>query len=139
LLGLLYCDFKPANIIQVGDGQTDRSRRVRRIDDDQSPIYGTIGFQATGGCHEGTSIASDLYTVARTLATLISSSGIPEQCLTSLPSPTDVPIFAQHDSLYRWLVKALLRNRRTVSKRPTRCATSCSVCCAVTAGVGGER
>ena len=79
---------------------------VRRIDDDQSPIYGTVGFQAPEVAKDGTSIASDLYTVARTLAVLIFEfKGYQSQFETTLPSPTDVPVFAQHDSLYRWLLK----------------------------------
>jgi serine/threonine protein kinase len=46
-LGLLYCDFKPANLIQVGDAmKLIDLGGVRRVDDDLSPIYGTVGFQA---------------------------------------------------------------------------------------------
>ncbi len=52
-------DFKPANIIQVGDGlKLIDLGGVRRVDDDQSPIYGTVGFQAPEVAKEGTSIAS---------------------------------------------------------------------------------
>lgn len=106
-LGLLYCDFKPANLIQVGDGmKLIDLGGVRRVDDDQSPIYGTIGFQAPEVARDGTTVASDLYTVARTLATLIFEfKGYQAQFETSLPAPEAVPLFGQFDSLYRWLQK----------------------------------
>ena len=65
---LLYCDFKPANVIQVGDSvKLIDLGGVRRIDDDASPIYGTVGFQAPEVPRDGTSIPSDIYTVGRTL------------------------------------------------------------------------
>ncbi len=46
-LGLVYCDFKPDNMIQVGDAmKLIDLGGVRRIDDDESAIYGTVGYQA---------------------------------------------------------------------------------------------
>jgi serine/threonine-protein kinase PknG len=106
-LGLLYCDFKPANLIQVGDSvKLIDLGGVRRIDDDASPIYGTVGFQAPEVAAEGTTVSSDLYTVARTLAVLIFEfKGYQSRFEHSLPGPDDVPLFAENDSLYRWLLK----------------------------------
>jgi serine/threonine-protein kinase PknG len=107
-LGLLYCDFKPANVIQVGDGiKLIDLGGVRRIDDDESPIYGTVGFQAPEVAADGTSIASDIYTIARTLAVLVFEfKGYQNQYVDSLPSPDEVPLFTEHDSLYRLLLRA---------------------------------
>ncbi|MCB0999997.1 MAG: protein kinase [Acidimicrobiales bacterium] len=107
-LGLLYCDFKPANVIQVGDGiKLIDLGGVRRIDDDVTPIYGTVGFQAPEVPADGTSIASDIYTVARTLAVLIFEfKGYQNQYVDRLPSPDEVPLFVEHDSLYRLLLRA---------------------------------
>ena len=45
--GLLYCDFKPDNVIQTEEQlKLIDLGAVRRMDDDESAIYGTIGYQA---------------------------------------------------------------------------------------------
>lgn len=106
-LGLIYCDFKPANMIQVQDTlKLIDLGGVRRADDDVSPIYGTVGFQAPEVAADGCTVASDVYTVARTLAVLVFEfRGYQNQFEHTLPGPDEVPLFAEHDSLYRWLLK----------------------------------
>ena len=70
-LGLVYCDFKPDNIIQVGDEvKLIDLGGVRRSDDDDSAIFGTVGYQAPEVAELGTSVGSDIYTIGRTLVVL---------------------------------------------------------------------
>jgi serine/threonine-protein kinase PknG len=106
-LGLLYCDFKPANLIQVGDGiKLIDLGGVRRADDTMSPIYGTVGFQAPEVSVSGCSVASDVFTVARALAVLtFEFKGYQGTYQHTIPGPDQVSLFAAHDSLYRWLLK----------------------------------
>jgi len=106
--GLLYCDFKPDNIIQVGDAvKLIDLGGVRRIDDLESPIYGTVGYQAPEVPTVGPSVASDIYTIGRTLAVLaMEFRGYQSTYATSLPPVADVPLFQRYDSLYRLLAKA---------------------------------
>ncbi|WP_392508771.1 tetratricopeptide repeat protein [Naumannella halotolerans] len=107
-LGLLYCDFKPDNMIQVGDGlKLIDMGGVRRIDDDESAIYGTVGYQAPEVPRVGPSIASDIYTVGRTLLVLAAEfRGYQTTWKDSLPGPEQIPLLGQHDSLHRLLLKA---------------------------------
>ncbi|MBS44992.1 MAG: serine/threonine protein kinase [Nocardioides sp.] len=103
-LGLVYCDFKPDNMIQVGDAlKLIDLGGVRRIDDDESAIYGTVGYQAPEVAQVGPSIASDIYTIGRTLLVLaMEFRGYQGTYLHTLPPPEQTPLFARHDSLY-WL------------------------------------
>jgi serine/threonine-protein kinase PknG len=107
-LGLLYCDFKPDNMIQVGDAvKLIDLGGVRRIGDLDSAIYGTVGYQAPEVPDVGPSIASDIYTIGRTLTVLIMEfRGYQSTYVASLPPVSDVPVFGRHDSLYRLLAKA---------------------------------
>jgi serine/threonine-protein kinase PknG len=80
---------------------------VRRIDDHHSPIYGTVGYQAPEVPDVGPSVASDVYTIGRTLVSLaIDFRGNTTTYAASLPPPDDVPLFERHDSLHRLLLKA---------------------------------
>ncbi|WP_329320533.1 serine/threonine-protein kinase [Streptomyces sp. NBC_01262] len=105
---LLYCDFKVDNAIQ----QEDRLElidmgAVRRMDDQDSAIYGTIGYQAPEVAKLGPSVASDLYTVARALAVLtFDFQGYTNVFVDSLPGPGNIPVFARYESFYRLLVRA---------------------------------
>ncbi|WP_171116437.1 MULTISPECIES: serine/threonine-protein kinase [Streptomyces] len=105
---LLYCDFKVDNAIQTEDQlKLIDMGAVRRMDDDESAIYGTVGYQAPEVADVGPSVASDLYTVARTLAVLtFDFQGYTNIYADSLPDPDTIEVFRQYESFYRLLVRA---------------------------------
>ena len=107
--GLLYCDFKPDNAIQVEEQlKLIDLGGVRAMDDDESDLYGTIGYQAPEVPDAGASVASDLYTVARTLAVLaLDIPGLQDPALhaTSLPSPAEAPVLRRYEAFHDFLLK----------------------------------
>jgi serine/threonine-protein kinase PknG len=110
--GLLFCDFKPDNVIQ-----TQHSLKlidlggVYRIDDASSPVYGTVGYQAPEIAEAGPSITSDLFTVARTLAMLcIDFKGYQGTFKFTLAPQDTTVLFTRFDSLYRFLCKGTAAN-----------------------------
>ena len=107
-LGLIYCDFKPDNLIQVGDAvKLIDLGGVRRIDDQESAIYGTVGYQAPEVAQVGPTVASDIYTIGRTCVVLMTEfRGYQTKYVANLPPVDETPLFAAHDSLYRLLSKA---------------------------------
>ena len=106
-MGLVYCDFKPDNLMmEKDDVKLIDLGGVRRIDDTRGDIYGTIGYSAPEA-GEGPTPASDLYTVGRTLAVLLCDiKGFSKDHRYTLPGPQEEPRFAQQESLYRVLLKA---------------------------------
>jgi len=106
--GLVYCDFKPDNVIQAEEMlKLIDMGGVRRIDDEDSPIYGTVGYQAPEIATEGPSPSSDLYTVGRALAVLtFEFTGYTSTYKHSLPDPATVPLLDQQESFYRLLRRA---------------------------------
>ncbi|MFE7171493.1 tetratricopeptide repeat protein [Streptomyces sp. NPDC057616] len=105
---LLYCDFKVDNAIQTEDQlKLIDMGAVRRMDDEESAIYGTVGYQAPEVAEVGPSVASDLYTVARTLAVLtFDFQGYTNVFVDSLPDPDNIEVFRRYESFYRLLVRA---------------------------------
>src|ERR1039458_5530878 len=117
--GLVYCDFKPDNVIQAEEMlKLIDMGGVRRIEDEDSPIYGTVGYQAPEIAGDGPSPSSDLYTVGRALAVLtFEFTGYTSTYQHSLPDPAKVPLLAQQESFRRLL-------RRATSPDPSRRFTS---------------
>ncbi|MFH8284172.1 serine/threonine-protein kinase [Streptomyces antibioticus] len=105
---LLYCDFKVDNAIQTEDQlKLIDMGAVRRMDDEESAIYGTVGYQAPEVAEAGPSVASDLYTVGRTLAVLtFDFQGYTTAFADSLPDPDTIDVFRRYESFYRLLVRA---------------------------------
>ncbi|MFJ4684956.1 tetratricopeptide repeat protein [Streptomyces sp. NPDC088789] len=105
---LLYCDFKVDNAIQTEDQlKLIDMGAVRRMDDDESAIYGTVGYQAPEVAETGPSVASDLYTVGRTLAVLtFDFQGYTSVFVDSLPDPDNIEVFRRYESFYRLLVRS---------------------------------
>ncbi|MUL85386.1 MULTISPECIES: serine/threonine-protein kinase [unclassified Mycolicibacterium] len=104
-LGLVYNDLKPENVMLTEDN-------VELIDmgavsgvGDFGYIYGTKGFQAPEIVRTGPTIATDIYTVGRTLAKL--TVDLPnDRYAETLPGRDEVPLFERYESFYRLLVRA---------------------------------
>ena len=110
--GLVYCDFKPDNVIQTEEQlKLIDMGGVRRIDGDE-PIYGTVGYQAPEIETDGPSVSSDLFTVARALAVLtFEFQGY--QGTYKFTLPDGVPLLAQQESFARLLRRATERRSRS--------------------------
>ena len=103
--GLIYNDLKPENIMLSED-------HVELIDmgavsgiGDCGYIYGTKGFQAPEIVRTGPTIATDIYTVGRTLANLtVDMPG--DRYLETLPTREEEPLFERYESYHRLLLRA---------------------------------
>ena len=132
-LGLVYCDFKPDNVIQVGDAvKLIDLGGVRRIDDQDSAIFGTVGYQAPEVA-AGRAVRRVRH---------LHDRPHPGRAVHGVPRlPVDVPLLAARPPSPRRCSatttrstgsRQVLRARpgRPVRRRPTSCARSCSACCA---------
>jgi serine/threonine-protein kinase PknG len=80
---------------------------VIAMDDQDSAIFGTAGYQAPEIAHTGPTVASDVYTVGRTLAVLVMD--VPQErgrFVDQLPGPDTEPVLAKYESLYRTILRA---------------------------------
>jgi len=110
--GMVYCDMKPDNFMLEGvppDVKLIDMGGVRRLDDPGGDIYGTRGYSAPEA-GEGPTVASDLYTIGRTLAVLLMEFRFQSVYEFDLPPPVEQEVLAHHDSLYRFLLKATQRD-----------------------------
>lgn len=108
-LGLVYCDFKPENLMieELGDG----SMAVKLIDlgtlikwtREPEVVYGTLGFYAPEAA-QLPSPATDLYTICRTLAWAVSWMDL-ENPQFGMPAAEQYQAFRDYPMLYRLLVK----------------------------------
>lgn len=111
-MDMLYCDLKPDNVIQSGEQlKLIDLGAVRRVDDYESPLFFTLGYSAPELATDGASIASDVYTVGRTLAVLsIEFAGYTSTHRYTLPDPVQEPLFALFGSYHRLLRRATHEN-----------------------------
>ncbi|MBU2664516.1 protein kinase [Actinoplanes bogorensis] len=110
--GLIYCDFKPDNVIQVADQmKLIDLGGVVHIDDHDAALYGTVGYQAPEMATLGPSIASDLFTIGRTLAVLTTDfRGYQSTFADSLPDRGEFEVYQRFESFYRLLDRATRKN-----------------------------
>src|SRR5690349_20489455 len=113
--GLLFCDFKPDNVMHTEERlKIIDLGAVRHVDDHTSPLWGTPGYQAPELATAGASVASDIYTVGRTLAVLsFDFNGFSSRYADRRPDAADVELLRNEESYYRLL-------RRATHKDPGR-------------------
>lgn len=107
--GLLYCDFKPDNVIQSEEQiKLLDLGGVRSIDDADSPVYATPGYRVPEAelLNPGPTISFDLYTVGRSLAVLSFPFSFMREHPHTLPPRETVPLLQLHESFDRFLRRA---------------------------------
>ncbi|MCD2112195.1 serine/threonine-protein kinase PknG [Rhodococcus rhodochrous] len=106
-IGLVYNDLKPENIM-VTDEQIELIDlgAVSAIEG-YGYLYGTPGYQAPEIVRTGPTVASDIYTVGRTLAVLtLDMPSDKGRYRDGLPTPEQAPLLDEFDSFHRLLLRA---------------------------------
>jgi serine/threonine-protein kinase PknG len=102
-LGVVYCDLKPANVIRVGRRlKVIDLGAVQRIGSPPGTSWATAGYHAPELDTQPSSVASDLYTVGRTLAVL----AVPGFSPTRNGVPEPLPADCGNESFARLLRRA---------------------------------
>ncbi|WP_150237978.1 serine/threonine-protein kinase [Nocardiopsis quinghaiensis] len=104
--GLLYCDFKPDNVIQSEEQiKLIDLGGVRHMDDTASPVYTTPGYRVPEDelRDPGPTVSADLYSVGRALAVLSFRFGFTREHPHSIPPRETVPLLQRHESFDRLL------------------------------------
>jgi serine/threonine-protein kinase PknG len=105
-MGLVYCDFKPENVmVEEETVKLIDLGAVRRADDTGGDIYGSKGYTAPEARSAPTPV-SDLFSVGRALAVLVASFDFQGQYEFALPDPFACEVFVKNEALYRFLLKA---------------------------------
>jgi serine/threonine-protein kinase PknG len=108
--GLLFCDFKPDNVIHVETWlKLIDLGAVRHVEDMESAIYGTPGYSVPNDeiLSVGPSVTSDLYTIGRSMAVLaLDFKGFTSTYRDKLPPPAEAPQFTEYGSFHRLLLRA---------------------------------
>ncbi|MFR9750617.1 tetratricopeptide repeat protein [Nocardia sp. 004] len=103
-IGLAYNDLKPDNIMVTEDAIELIDLGAVTTIEAYGNLYGTQGFQAPEIARTGPTVASDIYTVGRTLAVL--TLNLPTErghYRDGLPDPDDEPVLARYECFHRLL------------------------------------
>ncbi|HZR38582.1 MAG TPA: tetratricopeptide repeat protein [Ktedonobacteraceae bacterium] len=112
-LGLVYCDFKPQNVML--EVLKDGTQVVKLIDlgtvikyiPKPEDVYGTHGFYAPEAV-KNPSPETDLYSICRSLAYMVTLMDLANP-IFGMPSIEDYRVFRDYPALYRLLVKGTAR------------------------------
>lgn len=108
--GLVYCDFKPDNVMVEEDSlKLIDLGAVRRVDEEGGDIYGSRGYNAPEAA-ERPSPCSDIYSVGRTLALLVASFDYQGKYEHELPPPSECEVFSRHPAFFALLKKATAKD-----------------------------
>jgi serine/threonine-protein kinase PknG len=104
-MGLVYCDFKPENVmVEEETVKLIDLGAVRQVDSTGGDIYGSKGYTAPEA-HDAPTPVSDLYSAARALAIMVASFDFQGKYEKSLPPAAECDVFQTNEALYRFLLK----------------------------------